>query len=181
MGSGARGHKTKSISIVTLFFFHPFVFTLSNFSCQIGYSSRITHTSKKTQKARQNTRNKPNTRMVLGIRNLVSAVCFCGYNICPHTWMTYSCMGTYSCFEEGCRKKWTRQSRKVLWVVLSSPFFKEIWKNGTRGHGPCLKVPKESNKAKFDSYSFRNSVLIISHITFRDCRVHIFLRQPFSK
>ena len=45
----------------------------------------------------------------------------------------------------------------------------------------CLKVLKESNKTKFDSYSVRNSVLIISHITFRDCRVHIFLRQPFSK
>ena len=45
----------------------------------------------------------------------------------------------------------------------------------------CLKVLKESNKTKFDSYSLRNSVLIISHITFRDCRVHIFLRQPFSK
>ena len=26
----------------------------------------------------------------------------------------------------------------------------------------------------------RNSVLIISHITFRDCHVHLF-RQPFSK
>ena len=25
----------------------------------------------------------------------------------------------YSYFEKGCRKKWTRQSRKVLWVVLS--------------------------------------------------------------
>ena len=31
----------------------------------------------------------------------------------------------------------------------------------------CLKVLKESNKTKFDSYSVRNSVLIISqHITF---------------
>ena len=39
----------------------------------------------------------------------------------------------------------------------------------------CLKVLKESNKTKFDSYSVRNSVFIISqHITFRDCRVHIF-------
>ena len=45
----------------------------------------------------------------------------------------------------------------------------------------CLKVLKESNKTKFDSYSVRNNVLIISHITFRDCCVHIFLRQPFSK
>ena len=45
----------------------------------------------------------------------------------------------------------------------------------------CLKVLKESNKTKFDSYSVKNNVLIISHITFRDCCVHIFLRQPFSK
>ena len=37
----------------------------------------------------------------------------------------------------------------------------------------CLRVLKESNKSRFDSYSVRNSVLIISHITFRDCRVHI--------
>ena len=40
----------------------------------------------------------------------------------------------YSCFEKGSRKKCTRQSRKVLWVVLSALFSKEIWKNGTRGH-----------------------------------------------
>ena len=32
----------------------------------------------------------------------------------------------YSYFEKGCRKKCTRQSRKALWVVLSSLFFKEI-------------------------------------------------------
>ena len=43
----------------------------------------------------------------------------------------------------------------------------------------CLKVLKESNKTKFDSYSVRNGVLIISHITFQDCRVHIF--TPNSK
>ena len=43
----------------------------------------------------------------------------------------------------------------------------------------CLRVLKESNKSRFDSYSVRNSVLIISHITFRDCRVHSFFRQPF--
>ena len=35
----------------------------------------------------------------------------------------------------------------------------------------CLQLLKESNKNK---YSVRNSVLIISHITFRDCRIHIF-------
>ena len=32
---------------------------------------------------------------------------------------------------------------------------------------------KESNNRRLDGYSVRNSVLIITHITFRDCRVHI--------
>ena len=38
----------------------------------------------------------------------------------------------------------------------------------------CLRVLKESNKSRFDSYSVRNKSLIISLITFRDCRVHSF-------
>ena len=38
----------------------------------------------------------------------------------------------------------------------------------------CLRVLKVGNKSRCDSYSVRNSVLILSHITFRDCRVHIF-------
>ena len=45
----------------------------------------------------------------------------------------------------------------------------------------CLRVLKESNKSRRDSYSVRNSVLIKSHITFRVCRGHIFFRHPFSK
>ena len=40
--------------------------------------------------------------------------------------------------------------------------------------GVCLRVLRESNKSRFDSYSVRNIVLIISHITFRDCRVDTF-------
>ena len=83
----------------------------------------------------------------------------------------------YSCFEKGCRKKCTQQSRKVLWVVLSSLFFNDIWKNDERGHGRVFASAKgKQQNYKFDSYSVRNSVLIISHIIFRDCRVHIFLR-----
>ena len=38
----------------------------------------------------------------------------------------------------------------------------------------CLRMLKESNNRRFNSYSVRNSLLIISHIAFRDCRVHIF-------
>ena len=48
----------------------------------------------------------------------------------------------YSYFEKGCRKKCTRQSQKVLWVVLSLLFFKEIWKNGTWGHGHMFASAK---------------------------------------
>ena len=43
----------------------------------------------------------------------------------------------------------------------------------------CLRELKESNKRSFDSYSVWNSVLIISHITFRDRRVHKFLPTTF--
>ena len=43
----------------------------------------------------------------------------------------------------------------------------------------CLRVLKESNKSRLTSYSVRNSVLIISHITFRDCRVHFFFPTTF--
>ena len=35
----------------------------------------------------------------------------------------------------------------------------------------CLQVLKESNKSSFDSYSVRDSELIISYIIFRDGRV----------
>ena len=38
----------------------------------------------------------------------------------------------------------------------------------------CLRVQKESNKSRFDSYSVRNSALIITQITFRDCGMHFF-------
>jgi len=56
----------------------------------------------------------------------------------------------------------------------SSLFFKEISKNGTRSHGRMFASAKKSNESRFDSYSVRKSALIISHITFRDCRLHSF-------
>ena len=80
----------------------------------------------------------------------------------------------YSYFEKGCRKNCTRQSRKVLLVVLRSLFFKEICKNGTGGHGLMLASAKGTTKVGSTATVVRNSVLIISHITFRDCRVHFF-------
>ena len=84
---------------------------------------------------------------------------------------------TYSYFEKGWRKKCARQSRKVLWVVLSSLLYKEIRKNGTGGHGhDMFASAKGKQKIKVGSTGtvVRYSVMIISHITFRDCCVHFF-------
>ena len=97
--------------------------------------------------------------------------------LCPKC-IVFLCV--YSYFKTGCGKKCKRESRKVLWVVLISLFLKGIWKNGTRGMDVSLRVLKESNKSRFDRYSVRSSILIISHITFRDSPAHI-LRQPISK
>ena len=60
-----------------------------------------------------------------------------------------------------------------FWVHCSSKNFERIAREAM---DMCQWVLKESNKSRFDSYSVRNrnSVLIISHITFRDCRVHFF-------
>ena len=45
---------------------------------------------------------------------------------------------------------------------------------GLTGHRRMFAI-KESNKSRFDSYGVRNSVLIISHITFSGLkRVHMF-------
>ena len=54
-------------------------------------------------------------------------------------------------------------------------FFQRNLKEFTRkAMEMCLRVLKESNKSRSDSYSCQVTVLIISHITFRDCHVHIF-------
>ena len=80
----------------------------------------------------------------------------------------------YSYFEKGCREK--VHARIPKGIVGGFEFavprnFKE-WHE--RPWTVCLRVLKESNKSRFDSYSVNNSVLIMSHITFRDCRLHIF-------
>ena len=87
----------------------------------------------------------------------------------------------YSYFEKGCRKKCTQQSRKLLWVALRALFFKEIWKNGTGGHGHMLVVLKESNKSRFDSSGrYKQCIDHIPYYLSALSRAHFF-RQPFSK
>ena len=58
-----------------------------------------------------------------------------------------------------------------FWVHCFSKKFQRIAREAMH---LCLRVLKESNISRFDSYGVRKSALIISHITFRDCRVHSF-------
>ena len=58
-----------------------------------------------------------------------------------------------------------------FWVHCSSKKFERM---AGEAMDVCLRVLKESNKSRFDSYSVRNSELIVFHTTFLDCRVHIF-------
>ena len=62
----------------------------------------------------------------------------------------------------------------IVGQVLSS-LLKEIWQNAPEAMDiKCLRVLKESNKRRFDSYSVRKSKLMVSHISCRDCRVHVY-------
>ena len=90
-------------------------------------------------------------------------------------------LSTYSYFEKGCRKKCTRQSRKVLWVVLSSLFFKEIWKNGRRGRGRMFVRAKGKQQKKF--WQLQCQERCIDHIPdyLSGLSRARFCRQPFSK
>ena len=86
----------------------------------------------------------------------------------------------YSYFKKGGRKKCTRQSRKVLWVILSSLFFKKISKNGTKNHGTMFAMLKESDKV--DSTA-TVSGKVYDHIPYYLSGLSRaqFFRQPFSK
>ena len=87
----------------------------------------------------------------------------------------------YSYFEKGCREKCMRQSRKVLWAVLSSLFFKEIWNHARETMDVCLRVLKKSNKSRSDSYSVKKTVYYyIPYYLSGLSRAHFF-RRPFSK
>ena len=81
----------------------------------------------------------------------------------------------YSYFEKGCRKKVHATIPKSFVggfeVHCSSKKFEKM---AQEAMDVCLQVLKKSNKRGLDSLSVRNSVLIISHFTFRDCHVHIF-------
>ena len=60
------------------------------------------------------------------------------------------------------------------WFCVHSSSSRKFERMAREAMDVCLLVLKENSKNRFDSYSVGNSVLIISHITFLDFRVHIF-------
>ena len=89
---------------------------------------------------------------------------------------------SYSYFEKGCRKRCTRQSRKVLWVVFCvHGSLKKFERMTGEAMDVCLPVLKESNKSRFDSCSVRTQC--IDHIPYylSGLSPAYFFRQPFSK
>ena len=61
-----------------------------------------------------------------------------------------------------------QQSRKVLWVVLSARSSKKFERMAREATDICLRVLKElATKVCLTATVVRNSVLIISHITFQ--------------
>ena len=88
---------------------------------------------------------------------------------CKLVWPIY--ISIYSYFEKGCRKKARDNPDRYcgwFWGPIPS---KKFGRMAGEAMDVCLRVVKESNKSRFDSYSVRKSVLIISH---RDCQVHFF-------
>ena len=73
---------------------------------------------------------------------------------------------------------WGRLSDKVhattLKGIVGGFEFTVFQRNLKEWQNIHLQVVKEINKSRFNSYSARNSVLIISHITFWDSHMHIF-------
>ena len=76
------------------------------------------------------------TSSAIGLRKVlhfIVIVIILNYRVLNYNLILKILPGKYMC--TAVRKKGTRQSRKVLWVVFSSLYLKEISKNGTRGHG----------------------------------------------
>ena len=79
----------------------------------------------------------------------------------------------YSYFEKGCQKKCSRQSRKVLWVALRALFQRNLKEWRGRPWRYVCEYYRKATKVGSTASVVTNSVLIISHITFRDCHVRI--------
>ena len=104
-------------------------------------------------------------------------------HLIAQVWKLHRCENSIAVFLYSYFEKCSLKSRMVLWVVLSSLFFKETqWKNGTSGHWRVLQVLNESNKCnRFDSYSVGKSVVIILHDYCLSGLPYTFFQRSFSE
>ena len=90
----------------------------------------------------------------------------------------------YSCFEKGSpikALKRTRQYRKALWVVLDHRVivkFTRFQRDESRTMNICLRVLKETNKSRYDTYSVRGvplceNVFTLKQYLLENCRGEI--------
>ena len=88
-------------------------------------------------------------------------------------WMSSFGANIYSYFEKGCRKKCTRQS--CVGDFKCTVFQRNLKESYGRPLIYVCECWRKVTKVGSTATVVRNSVLIISHITFRDCRVHFIL------
>ena len=80
--------------------------------------------------------------------------------------LRYCWLQIYSYFDQGCRKKCTRQSRKGIVGGFEGTVLQRNLKE-------WYEYSRKATKVGLTASVVSNSVLIISHISFQDCRMHI--------
>ena len=86
------------------------------------------------------------------------------YSTCPYTAISRKVVG---------KSARDNPERYCGWFWVHS-FTKKFERMAGEAMDICLRVLKEKKKAGSTAAVVRYSVMIISHITFRDCRVHFF-------
>ena len=88
--------------------------------------------------------------------------------------LRYCWLQIYSYFNQGCRKKCTRQSRKGIVGGFEGTVLQRNLKEWYRKPQTYVyEYSRKATKVGLTASVVSNSVLIISHISFQDCRMHI--------
>ena len=88
--------------------------------------------------------------------------------------LRYCWLQIYSYFDQGCRKKCTRQSRKGIVGGFEGTVLQRNLKEWYRKPQTYVyEYSRKATKVGLTASVVSNSVLIISHISFQDCRMHI--------
>ena len=113
------------------------------------------------------------TTICIFLITIIIIICQEAMSLCSHN--LYKSTGSYTAVSRKVVRKSARDNpeRYCGWFLVHC-FSTNFQRMAREAMDICLRVLKESNKSRFDSYSVRNKSLIISLITFRHCRVHSF-------